>query len=50
LISLLDRSPSIYTVNEEHQANIEKPARTVWISWIALAIVMVALYLFFNGH
>jgi SSS family solute:Na+ symporter len=50
LISLLDRSPSIYTVNEEHQSNIEKPARTVWISWIALAIVMVALYIFFNGH
>jgi len=50
LISLLDRSPSIYTVNEEHQANIEKPAKSVWISWIALAIVMVALYIFFNGH
>jgi SSS family solute:Na+ symporter len=50
LISLLDRSPSVYQVNEEHEANIEKPAKTVWISWIALAIVMALLYLFFNGH
>jgi SSS family solute:Na+ symporter len=50
VISMLDRSPSVYQVNEEHEANIEKPDRTVWISWIALAIVMVLLYLFFNGH
>ncbi|RNL52215.1 sodium:solute symporter family transporter [Pedobacter jejuensis] len=50
LISLLDRTPSIYTINEEHQSNIEKPDRAVWISWIALAVVMVALYIFFNGH
>jgi SSS family solute:Na+ symporter len=50
LISLLDSSPSVYQVNEEHEANIEKPDKTVWVSWIALAIVMVLLYLFFNGH
>ncbi|SEQ99383.1 sodium:solute symporter family transporter [Pedobacter rhizosphaerae] len=50
VISILDRSPSVYQVNESHQANIEKPDRTVWISWIALAIVMVLLYIFFNGH
>lgn len=50
VISMLDRSPSVYQINEEHEANIEKPDRTVWISWIALAIVMVLLYLFFNGH
>ncbi|RZL14811.1 MAG: Na+/glucose cotransporter, partial [Pedobacter sp.] len=50
LISLLDRTPSIYTINEEHQSNIEKPDKAVWISWIALAVVMVALYIFFNGH
>jgi SSS family solute:Na+ symporter len=50
LISLLDRTPSVYTANEAHEANIEKPDRMVWISWIALAIVMLALYIFFNGH
>jgi SSS family solute:Na+ symporter len=30
--------------------NLPKPERRVWISWIALIIVMVGLYLFFNGH
>lgn len=50
LISLIDRSPFVYEVNEEHQANIQQPDRVVWISWVALAIVMVSLYLFFNGH
>lgn len=50
LISLLDRSPSFYERNDEHEANIEKPDRAVWISWAVLALVMIALYLFFNGH
>jgi SSS family solute:Na+ symporter len=50
LISVMDRSPSVYQVNEAHQANIEQPGRAVWISWGALAIVMILLYLFFNGH
>ncbi|WP_316829886.1 sodium:solute symporter family transporter [Pedobacter aquatilis] len=49
-ISLFDRSPSVYIANDEHEANIEKPDRTVWVAWIALAVVMVVLYLFFNGH
>ena len=50
LISLLDRSPSIYILNAEHQANIEQPTRRVWISWVALAVIMIGLYIFFNGH
>ncbi|PWS28815.1 Na+/glucose cotransporter [Pedobacter yonginense] len=50
LISVLDRTPSIYTINEEHQSNIEKPTTRVWVSWIALAVVMIVLYLIFNGH
>jgi SSS family solute:Na+ symporter len=50
LISLIDQNPSVYEVNEIHEANIEKPSRKVWISWIALAVIMVALYIFFNGH
>ncbi|RYD73543.1 MAG: Na+/glucose cotransporter, partial [Sphingobacteriales bacterium] len=50
IISLADRSPSVYIVNESHQANIEKPSRRVWISFGALAVVMVILYIFFNGH
>jgi SSS family solute:Na+ symporter len=50
VISLLDRAPSVYQVNEEHQANIEKPTNRVWVSWALLAIIMVGLYIFFNGH
>ncbi|RZK40412.1 MAG: Na+/glucose cotransporter [Pedobacter sp.] len=50
LISVFDRSPMVYTLNEEHHASVEKPSTRVWISWAALALVMVALYIFFNGH
>ncbi len=28
----------------------EKPQRSVIIAWVALAVVMVSLYIFFNGH
>lgn len=48
LISLLDKQPHIYVANE--LTEVEQPSRKVWIAWISLAIVMVALYLFFNGH
>jgi len=50
VISLTDRSPGVYQRNEEHQANLQRPEKAVWISWAALAIVMVLLYIFFNGH
>lgn len=50
LISLLDRNPTVYEINELDKSAIEKPAKRVWVSWIALAIVMIALYIFFNGH
>lgn len=50
LISLLDRNPTVYEISELDKSAIEKPKRRVWVSWISLAIVMVALYLFFNGH
>lgn len=50
LISLLDKSPSIYVVNAQHQANVEQPTKRVWISWAALAVIMIGLYIFFNGH
>jgi SSS family solute:Na+ symporter len=50
LISLLDRNPTVYEINELDKSAIEKPTKRVWVSWAALAIVMIALYLFFNGH
>ena len=28
----------------------EKPARSVIIAWVSLAVVMIALYVFFNGN
>jgi SSS family solute:Na+ symporter len=31
-------------------SDIAKPDRRVWIAWIALIVVMVSLYIFFNGH
>lgn len=50
VISLVDRSPSVYIINETHQANVEQPTKIVWISWTALAVIMVGLYIYFNGH
>ncbi|MEQ8473512.1 MAG: sodium:solute symporter [Marinoscillum sp.] len=37
---------------EENDYNVPvaRPERSVWIAWIALIVVMVGLYLFFNGH
>jgi SSS family solute:Na+ symporter len=29
---------------------LPKPSKQVWISWVILTIVMIALYLIFNGH
>lgn len=31
-------------------SGIEKPSKSVWFAWIALIVVMISLYLFFNGH
>jgi hypothetical protein len=31
-------------------SGIAKSAKTVWAMWIALIVVMVGLYVFFNGH
>lgn len=50
LISLIDPKPTVYKVDELSSEAIEKPTKRVWTAWIALAIVMVALYIFFNGH
>ncbi|MDQ7948433.1 MAG: sodium/solute symporter [Pedobacter sp.] len=50
LISLVDTNPSFYEKNEMHEANIQQPSRKVWASWIALALIMIGLYIFFNGH
>jgi SSS family solute:Na+ symporter len=50
VISLVDRNPTVFEQTELQQRLIERPSKRVWISWAALAIVMVGLYIYFNGH
>jgi SSS family solute:Na+ symporter len=47
VISLLDKKPVTATLIDK--ASMPKPTKLVWRVWIALIIVMIALYIFFNG-
>jgi SSS family solute:Na+ symporter len=47
LISLLDKRP--VTAVEINKADLPKPTKLVWRVWIALIIIMVSLYIYFNG-
>jgi solute:Na+ symporter, SSS family len=47
LISLLDRQP---VTNVHVEGVLPKPTRRVWALWISLIIIMISLYIFFNGH
>lgn len=47
LISLFDKKPVRY--NQIDKASLPKPGKLVWRVWIALIIVMISLYIFFNG-
>lgn len=49
LISLFDRAPVVHIANDADRATV-KPTRRVWLLWLFLAIVMIGLYIFFNGH
>ena len=46
-ISLLDKQPVIY--DQVDKASLPKPTKLVWRVWIALIIIMISLYIFFNG-
>lgn len=40
-------------INEKNildYTNLARPSKQVWVLWIALIIVMIGLYVFFNGH
>jgi len=50
LISLLDGSGVVADTTHSDTAAEIKTTRPVWFSWILLAIVMVTLYIIFNGH
>ena len=47
IISLLDNRPVRYDPIDK--ASLPKPTKLVWRVWIALIIIMVSLYVLFNG-
>ncbi|MES2647017.1 MAG: sodium/solute symporter [Bacteroidota bacterium] len=49
-ISLLNPSGIFADTSHSDTANITKPTRKVWMSWALLAVVMILLYVVFNGH
>ena len=48
LISLLDKTPTVYLATEEETKEIAKPTKKVKIAWAALTVVMVVLYVIFR--
>jgi SSS family solute:Na+ symporter len=50
LISLLDRSAVVADTTHSDAASEIRPTKRVWLSWILLTIIMVTLYIIFNGH
>lgn len=50
VISLFESNPHVYEKDLTSGITVEKPGSKVWIAWGALTLVMIALYLFFNGH
>ena len=48
LVSLLDKRRQECTLNMKKV--MEKPAKSVILTWTLLTIIMIGLYLFFNGH
>jgi SSS family solute:Na+ symporter len=47
IISLLDKEPPPAVVIKKQ--DLPRPTKLVWRVWIALIIVMISLYIFFNG-
>lgn len=50
LIVILDKNSKEAAKNTLRFENLPKPGRKVWIMWIALIIVMIGMYVVFNGH
>ncbi|MGE4587422.1 MAG: hypothetical protein AB7D05_08785, partial [Mangrovibacterium sp.] len=48
LISVFDRKTADQNVLD--YGLLPRPGRKVWISWIALILVMIGLYILFDGH
>jgi SSS family solute:Na+ symporter len=53
LVSYMDKNSNISLANSfnyQSAALDVKPTKKVWIWWTLLIIVMLALYIIFNGH
>jgi SSS family solute:Na+ symporter len=50
IISLADGSPVVYTSTAAERDSVVKTTKRVKIAWAMLVVVMVCLYLIFNGH
>jgi SSS family solute:Na+ symporter len=50
LVSLLDRNPKIYIANLQQDQDAPKTSSKVKVAWVLLTIVMIVLYIIFNGH
>lgn len=50
LTSVFDPSPAVYQAGANEKADLPKTTKRVWTAWVLLIIVMVSLYLIFNGH
>lgn len=50
IISLLDSSPEIYQPDAQEISRIAKPTKRVKLAWALLTVVMIILYIIFNGH
>jgi SSS family solute:Na+ symporter len=49
VISLFDSKGKVFENSDIH-GDLVKPTKRVWFLWGALAVVMVVLYMLFNGH
>jgi solute:Na+ symporter, SSS family len=49
IISLIDRNGKVFENSEIH-GKLVKPTKRVWLLWGALAVVMIVLYIVFDGH
>jgi SSS family solute:Na+ symporter len=50
IISLFDKTAVTADTSHSDHSNLMRPTKRVWISWGLLAAIMIALYIFFNGH
>ncbi|CAM3745185.1 sodium/solute symporter [Mucilaginibacter galii] len=50
LVSLLDCNPKTYIAGEHEERDMPKTSLKVKIAWALLTLVMIVLYIIFNGH